>query len=67
MPYVIYLDLHFLIKEIDRCASNPEHSSTEKNSEAYSLWIFNVSNLGIYSHRKQAHFISRKTFYKKVM
>ena len=33
---------------------------------AYSLRIFDVNNLGIWSHRKQTYFISRKRIYKKV-
>ena len=28
MPYFLYVDLIFLIKEIDGCANNPEKSST---------------------------------------
>ena len=33
MPYIIYADLRSLIKKIDRCANNPEHSSTTKIGE----------------------------------
>ena len=38
-----------------------------KTRWAYSLWIFNVSNLGILSYRKQAYFISRKILHEKVL
>ena len=31
MPYIIYADIEFLIKEIYDCANNPENSSTTKN------------------------------------
>ena len=31
MPYIIYADIEFLIKEIYECANNPENSSTTKN------------------------------------
>ena len=33
MPYIIYADLRSLIKKIDGCANNPEHSSTTKIGE----------------------------------
>ena len=58
MSYIIYADIESLIKKIDGYANNPENS-------AYFLWIFNVSNLGIWSHRKQTYFISRKWLYEK--
>ena len=47
MLYITYVDIESLIKKPDRCANNPE----------YSLWVFNVNNLGISSYRKQAYFI----------
>ena len=28
MPYITYADIEYLIKKIDRCANNPENSST---------------------------------------
>ena len=31
MPYIIYADIEFLMKEIYDCANNPENSSTTKN------------------------------------
>ena len=31
MPYIIYADFEFLMKEIYDCANNPENSSTTKN------------------------------------
>ena len=33
MPYIIYADINFLIRNIDRCANNPEKSSTTKICE----------------------------------
>ena len=30
MPYIIYADIESLIKKIDKCANNPENSSTTK-------------------------------------
>ena len=30
MPYIIYANIESLIKKIDRCANNPENSSTKK-------------------------------------
>ena len=30
MPYIIYADMESLIRKIDRCANNPENSSTTK-------------------------------------
>ena len=66
MPYVIYFDLHFLIKKIDRSANNPENSLNRKNRKTYFLWIFNVSNLGIYSYRKQATLYREKYSMKKL-
>ena len=38
-----------------------------KNRWSYSLWIFNVSNLEIWSYRKQAYFISWKRLSEKVL
>ena len=38
-----------------------------KNRWTYSLWIFNVSNLGIWSHRIKPCFISRKRLHEKVL
>ena len=31
MSYIIYADMESLIKKIDRCANNPENSSTTEN------------------------------------
>ena len=33
MPYIFYADIESLIKKVDRCADNPENSSTTKISE----------------------------------
>ena len=33
MPYIIYADLESLIKKVERCANNPEKSSTTKIGE----------------------------------
>ena len=63
----IYAGIESLIKEINGSANNPEQFSNNKNKWAYSLWIFNVNNLSIWSHRKQTYFISRKRMYKKVL
>ena len=45
MPYIIYADIKSLIRKIDRCAYNPEKSSTTKIGEhipcGYStIWGF---------------------------
>ena len=45
ISYIIYDDIESLIKNIDGCENNPKNSSTKKRG-AYSLWIFNVNNLG---------------------
>ena len=47
MLYIIYADLESLIKKIDGCANNPEKIFNSNNWRAYSLWIFNLNNLGI--------------------
>ena len=65
MAYIIYADIESLIKKIDGCANNPEFFNN-RNWWAYSLWIFNVNKLGIWSHRKQTYFILRERLYKKV-
>ena len=48
MPYIIYADIEFLIKEIYDCANNSENSSTAKTGEhipyGYLMttsWAFN--------------------------
>ena len=32
-PFIIYVDLEYIIEKIDRCKNNPENSSTTKLSE----------------------------------
>ena len=66
MLYIIYVDLESLIEKIDGCANNPEKSWTTKNRWACSWGVFNVNNLGIWSHRKQAYFISWGRLYERV-
>ena len=69
MPYIIYTDMEFLIKQVDGCASSPENSSTTKIGEhipcGYSIstiWAFDHI-----SHRKQTYFISWKRLYENVL
>ena len=50
MQYIFYVDIESLIRNMDGWFNN-------KNRWAYSLWILNVNNLGIWSHRKQTYFI----------
>ena len=76
MPYMIYADLECLIKKIDRCANNPEKSSTIKISEhipcKYSLsaiWAFdNIENKNTLYHgeycTKKFLWFPKKTCYK---
>ena len=49
VPSIIYADLEYLIKKIDRCENNPEKSSTTKVGKhipcGYSvsrIWTFEV-------------------------
>ena len=58
IPYVFYPDIESL--------KTQKNSSTTKIS-TYSLHILNVNNLGIWSHRKQTYFISRKRLYEKFL
>ena len=49
-PIIIYADLEYLIKNIDRCKNNPEYSSTTKVNEHVPSG-FNVYNIFFYKHR----------------
>ena len=47
MMYIIYVDIEFLIKNIDHCKNNPEKSSTTKigkhipcGSSMATIWAF---------------------------
>ena len=49
MPCIIYADLESLIKKIDRCANNPEKSSTTKTGKHVpcrcslsTIWVFDI-------------------------
>ena len=53
MSYNTYADMEPLIKKIDGCANNPKKLFNNKNWWTYSLWVFNVNNLDIWSFRKQ--------------
>ena len=44
MQYIIYADIEFLIKKIDRCANNPENSSTTKIGEHIPC-RYSISNI----------------------
>ena len=50
MPYIVYADIEYSIEKINECPNNP------KNWGAYSSWIFNINNLGIWSRRKYAYY-----------
>ena len=39
----------------------------QQNRWACFFWIFNFNNFGIWSHRKQKYFISRKSLYETVL
>ena len=39
MPYIIYANIESLIKKIDRCANNPENSSTKKQVDIFLVDI----------------------------
>ena len=48
MPYIIHTKIESLLKRIDRCADNPENSSTTKVREHIpcgylmsTIWVFN--------------------------
>ena len=43
MTHIIYADIEFLIRKIDRCENNAENASMQR----ISLQIFNVNNLDI--------------------
>ena len=43
-PFIIYVDLEYIIEKIDRCKNNPENSSTTKVSEHISSG-FSMSTL----------------------
>ena len=65
MPYISYADVEYLIKKMDGCAYNPENSTTVNNCGTDSLWIINVKNLRIWSHRKHTLHLGKyyiKTF-----
>ena len=67
MSYTIYADLESLIKKISWMGKQSRKILSNKNWRAYSLWIFNVSNLGIWLHKRQTYFISWKRLYEKVL
>ena len=65
MPYIIYAGIEPLIKKRDEYEN--EKIFNNKNRWGYSLWIFNVNNLGIWSYRRQTYFILSKRLYENVL
>ena len=64
MPYVIYLDLHFLIKKIDRSSNNPENSSTEKIGK-HILYGYSMSVIWAFIYIENKHTVYREKYSMK--
>ena len=56
IPYIIYADSIF--KEIDRCANNPENSSTTKIGE-YIPCGYSMSTIWAFDHIENKHTLYR--------
>ena len=66
MPYIIYAGIESLIRKIDRCANNPEKSSTTKISE-HIFWGYLMSTIWAFDHiEKKTYFIPWKKLFEKV-
>ena len=61
MPYIIYAGIESLIRKIDRCANNPEKSSTTKISE-HIFWGYLMSTIWAFDHieKKNILYIEEK-------
>ena len=66
MPELTYADITFLIKKNRLMCKQSRKFFNNKNRWAYSLWLFNVNNMSIWSDRKQTYFISFRRLYEKV-
>ena len=62
----LYADIESLIKKNSWMSKQSRKFFNSRKRWAYSLSIFNVNNLGIWSHRKQTCFKLRKILYEKV-
>ena len=47
VPFIICIDLEYIIEKIDGCKNNPENSPTTKVSEHIPSGFFNVYNVVI--------------------
>ena len=59
MPYLIYADIESLIKKIDWCANNPEHSSTTKLDEHIPCG-YSMSTIWAFDHIENKHTLYRR-------
>ena len=59
MPYIICDDIESLIKKIDRCANNPEKSSTTKIDKYLLLWI-SMSTIWVFDNIENKHTLYRR-------
>ena len=67
MPYIIYTDIESKNEKYRWMNKQSKKIFRNKNRWPFSFWIFKVNNLGIYSYRNQAYFISRGKLFEKVL
>ena len=58
MPYLIYPDIESLIRKIDRCANNPENSSTTKIGQ-HTPYGYSMSTIWAFDHIENKHTLYR--------
>ena len=54
IPFIIYLDLEWIIEKIDGCKNNPENSCTTKVSKHIPSGFSMSYNIVIQEHRNKA-------------
>ena len=58
MPYIIYADIHSLIRKIEGCTNNPENSSTTKIGEHIPCG-YSMSTIGRFDNIENKHTLYR--------
>ena len=59
MPYIIYAEIESLIRKIDRCANNPEKSSTTKLVEQVPCG-YSMTTIWGFNHIEDKHTLYRR-------
>ena len=58
MPFITYADIEPLIRKIDRCANNPENSSSTKIVEHIPCKSL-ISTIWAFDHMENKHIVER--------